>query len=512
MKKQLFSFFAFTIAIFTSIASYALPFNIVATPGTIQPSCLAASPVMVYYTISNLTMTPRISNYVKYLPANARQIFANGTYPNTCGQTFNLTAKGQAGDSCILQLQVDGQVNANDPDPHHHLFVCIPGGDVCAGTLDSLDVGTVQSISITPLSSSISAGATQQYTAEGTCTNHSSLNLTSQVAWSSSSASSTINSRGLAIGVSSGTSNISATLGSLQSNTASLNVTGAAGPGNKFAYLVNFNGMYLCTVNADGSLSNCNTASSGFSEVSSATVNPAGTRLYVSNQGINGVPPYICFATINPVDGTLSACSTQVGTLINAPRTLVFNSAGTQAYFLNNGSYSITSCTVNVDGSFSNCFTAGTFTGSQLYTIGANPSYTSLYITNGSSGTVEYCVINPDYTLTNCLTTVSGLSLPYGTAINPSNTFGYVVDYGANILYYCPVNSDSSFGTCNATGSNFNSAFGSAISKNANYIYLPGTNNYDVTYCQLNSDGTATACQISTTGVSTGEILGIALL
>ncbi len=74
---------------------------------------------------------------------------------------------------------------------------------------------TLTTISITPSQASISSGNTQQFTATGTYSDGSTQNLTSQVAWQSSvTATATINSSGLATGVSAGNTQIWATLGS----------------------------------------------------------------------------------------------------------------------------------------------------------------------------------------------------------------------------------------------------------------------------------------------------------
>jgi len=82
------------------------------------------------------------------------------------------------------------------------------------------------SISVTPSVVSIGAGTTQLFTATGSF-DDGSTQLLLNVTWSSSSNSATMNSSGLATGVSPGTATITATSGSV-SGTASLTVTGAS--------------------------------------------------------------------------------------------------------------------------------------------------------------------------------------------------------------------------------------------------------------------------------------------
>ncbi|MGZ4989213.1 MAG: DUF4082 domain-containing protein [Methylobacter sp.] len=79
---------------------------------------------------------------------------------------------------------------------------------------------TLQSIAVTPANPAISNGAAQQFTATGTYSNGTTQNLTSQVTWSSLSTTvATINSAGLAAGLSAGSSTITATSGSVNGNT-----------------------------------------------------------------------------------------------------------------------------------------------------------------------------------------------------------------------------------------------------------------------------------------------------
>lgn len=95
----------------------------------------------------------------------------------------------------------------------------------------SLTVTTaaLQSIAVTPTSSTIAAGATQQFTATGSYSDGSTQNITTSVTWSSATATvATIGaSTGLATGMSMGTSQITATKGGIASSAIALTVTSA---------------------------------------------------------------------------------------------------------------------------------------------------------------------------------------------------------------------------------------------------------------------------------------------
>ena len=72
---------------------------------------------------------------------------------------------------------------------------------------------TLNSIALTPTNQSISSGSQESFSATGTYSNSSSLNITGQVRWASSNpAVATISTRGLAFAVNPGSTTISATL------------------------------------------------------------------------------------------------------------------------------------------------------------------------------------------------------------------------------------------------------------------------------------------------------------
>jgi uncharacterized protein YjdB len=78
----------------------------------------------------------------------------------------------------------------------------------------------LSSVAVTPVNPSISVGAIQQFTATGTYSNGTSNDITTQVTWSSSNPSvATVDSTGLAIAVSIGTTTITATSGSISAST-----------------------------------------------------------------------------------------------------------------------------------------------------------------------------------------------------------------------------------------------------------------------------------------------------
>ena len=133
-------FLVFAVLGLASLVGHAAVFSIVPKAGTSLPTgVIIGGSVKALYTVTNTTGSAHSGNYVKYLPANTRQVTVDSTYPDLCGATFHLASKA----SCTLELNVVGPVNAYDPNPQDHLFVCL-GGCVtcCAGTNFPLNVTT----------------------------------------------------------------------------------------------------------------------------------------------------------------------------------------------------------------------------------------------------------------------------------------------------------------------------------------------------------------------------------
>jgi hypothetical protein len=90
---------------------------------------------------------------------------------------------------------------------------------------------TLTSISVGPSSASIAVGATQQFTATGTYSDHSTADITSTASWTATPASvATTSSSGLATGMTAGATAVAASLSGV-SGSASLTVTASASGG-----------------------------------------------------------------------------------------------------------------------------------------------------------------------------------------------------------------------------------------------------------------------------------------
>ena len=109
------------------------------------------------------------------------------------------------------------------------MTVTAASGSVSGQTQLTVSSAILTAISVTPASASTPLGTNEQFTATGTFTDGTTQNLSSSVSWVSSAPSvAIIGATGIATSESTGVTNISASSGSIQSNTAALTVLSAA--------------------------------------------------------------------------------------------------------------------------------------------------------------------------------------------------------------------------------------------------------------------------------------------
>jgi uncharacterized repeat protein (TIGR01451 family) len=129
---------------------------------------------------------------------------ANGTIPASGTCTISATITGQTVGSWT---NVTGNITSTESGT---------GGTASA----TLTIKSLVSISVTPANPAIAPGDTQQFTATGTYTDSSTQNVTGRVTWGSATPSvATITAGGMATGVGSGPSLITATLGTISGST-----------------------------------------------------------------------------------------------------------------------------------------------------------------------------------------------------------------------------------------------------------------------------------------------------
>jgi poly(3-hydroxybutyrate) depolymerase len=165
-------------------------------------------------TLVSLVVTPAVPT----IPSGVTQQFtAIGTF--TDGSTQNLTtlATWTSNATAVATISnVAGSQGLATGQSTGTATITATVGEASGGTTLTIAPAALLSIAVSPATSSIAQGATQSFTAVGTFSDNSTQNLTSSVTWISSVASvASINSSGVAVGMSAGTSSISATLGTI---------------------------------------------------------------------------------------------------------------------------------------------------------------------------------------------------------------------------------------------------------------------------------------------------------
>ncbi len=189
--------------------------------------CSSKIPVIVTNTAPVITLQP-VSAAVTVGQTATFTVSATGS-PTLSFQwrKNSVNISGATGTSFTTPVTVIG-----DSGTKFDVVVTNPYGSATstAATLTVNPVATLQSIAVTPPGPSVAVGKTQQFTATGTYSDSSTKDITTTVTWASSNTGfATIGaSTGLATGVAVGTTQISATLGSVTSPNDPLTVTAAA--------------------------------------------------------------------------------------------------------------------------------------------------------------------------------------------------------------------------------------------------------------------------------------------
>ncbi len=180
---------------------------------------------------TNLSVVPtlvslQVNPLTPSIAAGTTQAFtATGTFSD--GSTQNLTASVSWSSSvpAIATITAGGLANGIATG---QATIAATAGSVSGSTVLTVTPATLSAITVAPANPAIAPGTTQSFTATGLFSDGSTQDLTTSVSWSSSIPSvATINTSGLATGLAPGQTTITASSGSISSNSAVLTVTTA---------------------------------------------------------------------------------------------------------------------------------------------------------------------------------------------------------------------------------------------------------------------------------------------
>lgn len=347
---------------------------------------------------------------------------AVGLYSDGSSQDITATASWSSTDNTIANPT--GLVGGKES------YSCLKGGSVTVtATLSSISGTTgltsnavLVSIAVAPTAASILVGAQQQFSA--TCNyNDGSTQNCSGVTWNSSSPSiATINSSGQATGVAQGTSNITAVIGSITSNTAVLTVTNQGPPPPTLTSItvtpanqtinVGATLAYTATCNySDGSTQNCtsfvgmawNSTNTGTATISAsgvATGVAAGTTTiqatYQSITGSTGLTVQVPAPTLVSIAVTPATPQVYVNSSIGFTATGTYSDGSKKDVTLSaswtTSNKGVATLSAPTDPQNANCASAGTSTiGAAIGSIAGSTVLTCVNNAPPSFGNDAYC-------------------------------------------------------------------------------------------------------------------------
>jgi hypothetical protein len=234
-------------------------------------------------TLVSLSVTPTSAVLA---PASTLVYQAIGTYSDGSTQTISNSVTWSSSDTKVVTIAGSGQATGQSPGA---ATIKAQIGSISNTSNIVVESSALQSIAVTPATSSIPVQVELQYTATAMFADGSTQNLTDSVTWTSSAPaiatiSVTAGSQGLATGLSVGTSTITATFGGVHGSTtlmvsnATLNSI-TVSPSSASIPLGNSQ-QFTATGNyTDGPHDVTNQATWTSSNVSTAVVNSAGLAI-----------------------------------------------------------------------------------------------------------------------------------------------------------------------------------------------------------------------------------------
>jgi 6-phosphogluconolactonase (cycloisomerase 2 family) len=426
-------------------------------------------------TLSSIAVTPASPAHLKV--GTTQQFTATGTFSDGSTSDITSTVTWASGTTATATISAAGLATAVAQGTTQ--ITAALSGVTSPGV--TLTVISLTSIAITPNPASVAVGATLQFTATGTFSDASTANLTSQVTWNSATTSvATINAAGLATGVSTGGSNITATLGTVVSPIVVLAVGGAVVPVS--LKITPANPTIITGQTEDFTV--VELLSDGSTQATTGTVTwTSGTTATASIVSTSGIAIGVASGTskITATEGTLTG-NTTLTVAVAVPRfvyTISPDDGVTSGFAINASAKALAPIPATVDSSTplqlvfepSGHFTYGAGTDGSIHIYSVD-SVSGVLSPSGLSGIAAGGL--PSF--------VPNVTSIGQSVIDPTGRFLYVVDDGTNFVNAFSINVDptspnygnlSAIGAAVATGS---FPFGAAITPNGKFLYVTDSN------------------------------------
>ena len=462
---------------------------------------------------TTLTVSPPALVSIAVTPANpavasgtTQQFTAPGTY--TDGSTNNLTPSvtWNSSNTAISTLTASGLATGIAVGP---ATVTATLGSLAGSTTLSVTPAVLASITLTPLNPSAPLGATQQFTATGTFTDGTTQDLTASATWSSSSpATATLSSGGLAQGLGQGTATVSAVYGSV-TGTDTFTVTAAVltsitvNPSNPSIALGTTQQLTATGTFTDGTTQNLtSTATWSSATTSVAAISATG----LASSASTGTT--LISATSGSVVGSTSLTVTPAGlTSISVSPNSAAIGQGTTQQFTATGVYTDgtsqdLTTTAYWTSSAAGVATISDASGSQGIATGAGAGTTIITANAGTISGTANLIVTPSAALVAITVGPANLSIPLGTPQQFSAIGNYAdgstLDLSATAVW---TSSTATVAPVNSTGFASSASLGSTTIT-ATYASISGSTLLTVIVAVLNTITVTPANPLAPLGIS----------
>jgi 6-phosphogluconolactonase (cycloisomerase 2 family) len=405
--------------------------SITATLGTVVSPAVTLN--VTAATLVSIAVTPATPSIAKGL---TQQFVAMGTYTDATvvNITTTVTWASATPATATISNTAPNKGLATSLAVGTTVITATSGTVVSPGVTLTVTAAVLESIAVTPANPSVFNYSTEQFTANGTYSDATVVNITTSVTWTSgTTATATISnaggSNGLATALAIGTTSITAASGAITSPAQTLTVTAA-----EFLYVTDaFNGrVWQYDIHSDGTLHSMTPAFVPTDvNPNGLAVDPTHHHVYVANINTADVSEF----TIN-ANGTLAVMATPTVAAGAGANAVTIDAAGSHAYVPNSNAGTVSQYNIAGDGTLTPmtpAFVTGT-TGAAVMAISPT-SPTNAYVANYSGNSVSHFTISPT---TGALTFVADVAItntgtaptPNSVIVDPSGLYLYVADPG----------------------------------------------------------------------------------
>ncbi|MGA2890695.1 MAG: Ig-like domain-containing protein [Terracidiphilus sp.] len=355
-------------------------------------------------TLQSIAVTPASPSVAKGL---TQQFTAKGTYSDTTVVDITGSVSWASATPSVASIASSGGLATALTVGTTNITASLSGITSPADSL-TVNAATLQSIAVTPASPSVAKGLTQQFTAKGTYSDTTVVDITSSVAWVSGTlaVASIASSGGLATALTVGSTNITASLNGITSAADSLTVsaatlqsiavtaaspTVAAGSTDQFTAMGTYSDTTTANITTSAAWTSGNT--------STATVDPTtglasgivagSTTIYAALSGQQGSASLTVTATQRNYSGSASVGDFVTFTIDTQAGTLAYNN-------VSNGQTGSVSYVINADGSSTLNDAAG-----HLLAVSEVPGYGVVALMNNAGATADQLALVTSVTQQN---------------------------------------------------------------------------------------------------------------